>query len=165
MGSAGGQCATYQNPAWAQEGCAGQPVVAKAAQLWMAEPFLPAGGRYARIAFVAAAAGEPGDLGQHLRADMQKAWTEMNVQLANGISDLTGVTGMAILRAWVEGERNLQKLAQLKHQQIHASGAEIVQSLEGNWREELILVLRQSLDLYDFHLAKIEECDRQIETH
>jgi tellurite resistance protein len=96
---------------------------------------------------------------------MQKALTEMNVQLANGISDITGVTGMAILRALVEGERNLQKLAQLKHKQIHASRAQIGQSLEGNWRAELIFVLRQSLDLYDFHLAKIEECDRQIETH
>jgi transposase len=76
---------------------------------------------------------------------MQKALTEMNVQLANVISDLTGVTGMAILRALVAGERNLHKLAQLKHQQIHATPAEIVQSLEGNWREELIFVLGQSL--------------------
>jgi len=95
---------------------------------------------------------------------MQKALTEMNVQLANVISDITGVTGMAILRALVAGERNLHKLAQLKHKQ-HATPAEIVQSLEGNWREELIFVLRQSLDLYDFHLAQIQECDRQIETH
>jgi transposase len=96
---------------------------------------------------------------------MQKALTEMNVQLANVISDITGVTGMAILRAMVEGERDLQKLAELKHKQIHASGEEIVQSLEGNWRDELIFVLRQSVDLYDFHLAKIEECDQQIERH
>jgi transposase len=94
---------------------------------------------------------------------MQKALTEMNVQLANVISDITGVTGMAILRALVAGERNLQKLAQLKHKQIHATPAEIAQSLEGNWREELVFVVRQSLDLYDFHLAKIQECDRQIE--
>jgi transposase len=96
---------------------------------------------------------------------MQKALRERNVQLANVISAITGVPGMAILRALVEGERNLQKLAQLKPKQIHASRAEIVQSLEGNWREERIFVLRQSLDRYDFHLAKIEECDRQIETH
>ena len=96
---------------------------------------------------------------------MQKALTEMNVQLANVISDLTGVTGMAILRALVAGERNLHKLAQLKHKQIRATPAEIVQSLEGNWREELIFVLGQSLDGYDFHLAQIQECDRQIETH
>jgi transposase len=96
---------------------------------------------------------------------MQKALTEMNVQLANVISDITGVTGMAILRAMVNGEQNLQKLAALKHIQIHATREEIAQSLEGNWRDELLFNLRQSLDLYDFHLSKIQECDQQIEAH
>ena len=96
---------------------------------------------------------------------MQKALTEMNVQLANVISDITGVTGMAILRALVNGERDPQQLAKLKHKQIRASGEEIARSLQGHWRAELIFVVEQSLDLYDFHLAKIQECDERIEAH
>ena len=96
---------------------------------------------------------------------MQKALTEMNVQLANVISDITGVTGRAILRALVNGERDPRQLAELKHKQIRASREEIARSLEGHWRAELIFALRQSLDLYDFHLAKIQECDERIEAH
>jgi transposase len=94
---------------------------------------------------------------------MQKALTEMNVQLANVISDITGVTGMAILRAIVAGERNPQKLAELKHRQIRASKAEIARHLEGTWKSELIFVLAQSLDLYDFYLFQIEACDQKID--
>ncbi len=78
---------------------------------------------------------------------MQKALTEMNVQLANVISNITGVTGMAILRALVNGERDPRQLAELKHKQIRASREEIARSLEGHWRTELIFALRQSLDL------------------
>src|SRR5271157_4900176 len=96
---------------------------------------------------------------------MQKALTEMNIQLANVISDLTGVTGMAILRALVNGERDPQQLAKLKHKQIRASREEIACSLQGHWRAELIFAGEQSLDLYDFHLAKIPECDQRIEAH
>jgi transposase len=96
---------------------------------------------------------------------MQKALTQMNLQLANVISDITGVTGMAILRAIVDGERDPQRLAALKHKQIRASCQEMARSLEGNWRSELIFVLAQSLELYDFYLAKIQQCDQSIETH
>jgi transposase len=96
---------------------------------------------------------------------MQKALTEMNVQLANVISDISGLTGMAILRAIVRGERNPDKLADLKHNRIRASSQEIAQSLEGNWREEQLFVLEQSLALYDLYAQKISECDRRIELH
>jgi transposase len=96
---------------------------------------------------------------------MQKALTQMNLQLANVISDITGVTGMAILRAIVAGERDPQRLAALKHKQIRARGEDIARSLEGNWRPELIFVLAQNLDLYDFYLTQIGQCDRQIESH
>jgi transposase len=98
---------------------------------------------------------------QHL----QKTLTEMNVQLANVISDLTGVTGMAILRAMVAGERNPARLAALKNERIQASRAEIEQSLEGHWREELLFVLKQSLEMYDLYLEKIAACDQRIEAH
>lgn len=96
---------------------------------------------------------------------MQKALTEMNVQLANVISDISGLTGMAILRAIVKGERNPAKLADLKHNRIRASSQEIAQSLEGNWREEQLFVLEQSLALYDLYYQKISECDQRIESH
>ena len=80
---------------------------------------------------------------------IQKALTEMNIQLANVISDISGMTGMAILRAIVSGERNPQALARLKGERIRATGEEIAQSLEGTWRQELVFVLEQSLALYD----------------
>jgi transposase len=92
----------------------------------------------------------------------QKTLTQMNVQLANVISDISGVTGMAILRAIVAGERDPERLAALKHNRVRASREEIARSLEGNWREELLFVLEQSLDLY---IHKITICDQRIERH
>jgi hypothetical protein len=67
----------------------------------------------------------------------------MNIQLANVISDLSGVTGQMIVRAIVAGERDPRKLAELSHPRIQASRAEIAKSLEDNWRQELIFVLQQ----------------------
>jgi hypothetical protein len=96
---------------------------------------------------------------------MQKTLTQMNVQLANVISDISGVTGMAILRAIVAGERDTEKLATYKHNRVRASREEIARSLEGNWREELLFVLEQSLQLYDLYVDKIAACDQQIERH
>lgn len=96
---------------------------------------------------------------------MQKVLTEMNLPLANVISDISGTTGMAILRAIVKGERDPQQLAMLKHGRIRASREEIAQSLEGNWREELLFVLAQSLDLYDTYQRKIAACDGRMEAH
>jgi transposase len=75
---------------------------------------------------------------------MQKALTQMNLQLANVISDLSGTTGQKIVRAIVAGERNSQKLAELRDCRIKASQEEIAKSLEGNWRPELIFVLYYS---------------------
>ena len=98
---------------------------------------------------------------QHL----QKTLTQMNVQLANVISDMSGVTGMAILRAIVAGERDTERLAAYKHNRVRASREEIARSLEGNWREELLFVLEQSLQLYDLYVEKIAACDQQIERH
>jgi len=96
---------------------------------------------------------------------MQKALTEMNIQLANVISDISGTTGMKILRDIVKGERDPQKLAMHKHGRIQASRAEIARSLEGTWRPELLFVLEQSLELYDAYLEKITDCDRRIDEH
>jgi transposase len=96
---------------------------------------------------------------------MQKTLTQMNVQLANVISDISGATGMAILRAIVAGERDPDKLAGRKHSLVHASRAQIAQSLEGDWREELRFVLEQSLEIYDMYLGQIAKCDQRVEAH
>jgi len=96
---------------------------------------------------------------------MQKALTQMNIQLANVISDLSGVTGQAIVRAIIDGERDPWKLAELSHPRIQASRAEIAKSLEGTWRPELIFVLQQELEMYDTYQRRIAECDQQLQKH
>jgi transposase len=94
---------------------------------------------------------------------MQKTLTQMNLQLANVISDLSGVTGQKIVRAILAGERDPQKLAELSDPRIHASKEEIAKSLEGNWRQELLFVLRQEVAMYDIYQQRIAECDQQLQ--
>jgi transposase len=96
---------------------------------------------------------------------MQKALTQMNIQLANVISDLSGVTGQMIVRAIVAGERDSRKLAELSHPRIQASRGEIAKSLEGNWRQELIFVLQQEIAMYDSYQRRVVECDQQLQKH
>ena len=95
---------------------------------------------------------------------MQKALTTMNVQLANVISDISGVTGLAILRAILAGERDPQRLAKLRDLRIRASQQEIAQSLEGNWREEVLFELQQAMDAYEFRQRQIQECDLRLQS-
>ncbi|MGB6940819.1 MAG: IS110 family transposase [Bryobacteraceae bacterium] len=94
---------------------------------------------------------------------MQKALTQMNVQFQHVISDLTGLTGLAVLDAILAGERNPEVLAKLRDTRIQASEETIRKSLEGNWRAEHILALKQRLSLYRSHRDLIDECDREIE--
>ena len=94
---------------------------------------------------------------------MQKALTQMNVQLTNVISDVVGETGQKILRAVVAGERDGQVLAALKNARIRASADEIAKSLQGNWRCEHLFALKQALDAFDFVGTQLAECDQQIE--
>src|SRR5579863_321056 len=96
---------------------------------------------------------------------MQKVLTEMNVQLANVISDLSGKSGMAIVEAILQGERDPQRLAALADRRVQASRKEIAQSLEGQWREDLLFVLQQVHDEYFFHLDSITACDQHIAAH
>ena len=96
---------------------------------------------------------------------MQKALTQMNLQLANVISDLSGTTGQKIVRAIVVGERDPQKLAEFRDSRIKASHEQIAKSLEGNWRPELIFVLQQEIDMYDAYQRRIAECDQQLQKH
>lgn len=93
---------------------------------------------------------------------MQKALTQMNVQLDNVISDIVGATGLKIVRAILAGERDALRLAKLRHQRIRASEEEIVKSLQGNWREEHLFALKQAVNLYDSYQGSIAECDEQL---
>jgi transposase len=96
---------------------------------------------------------------------MQKALTQMNVQLANVISDVSGLSGQTIIRAILAGERDPRKLAELSHPGIQASRDEIAKSLEGNWRPELLFVLQQEVEMYDTYQRRITECDQQLQKH
>src|SRR2546426_1158229 len=109
--------------------------------------------------------------GDHVRAvstciqRMQKVLTQMNIQLANVISDLSGWTGQRIVRAILAGERDPETLAALSHPGIHATHAEIAKSLEGTWQPDLLFVLKQEVDLYDTYQQRIAECDHELELH
>lgn len=94
---------------------------------------------------------------------MQKALTQMNIQLANVISDIVGESGLKILRAINAGERNGHKLALLKNSRIQASVDEIAKSLQGSWRAEHLFSLKQALDGFDFCGIQLAECDAEIE--
>lgn len=96
---------------------------------------------------------------------MQSALTEMNLQLSNVISDISGATGMRILRAILAGERDRDKLAAMRDHRIRASQEQIAKSLEGTWREELLFVLKQEVDTYDTYRRKIGECDVEVAKH
>lgn len=94
---------------------------------------------------------------------MQKALSQMNIQLHNVISDITGDTGMKIIRAIVAGERNPSVLACYRDKRCKNSLETIEKSLIGNYREEHIFALTQAIELYDTYKAKIIECDNKIE--
>lgn len=100
--------------------------------------------------------------GRHVQ-HMQKALTQMNIQLTNVISDIVGETGQKILRAIVAGERDGQILAAMKNVRIRASEDEIAKSLQGNWRTEHLFALKQALAMFDFIGLQLVECDREIE--
>lgn len=94
---------------------------------------------------------------------MQKALTQMNIQLANVISDVVGETGQKILRAIIAGERDGEVLAAMKNVRIRASTDEIVKSLQGNWRTEHLFALMQALEMFDFIGTQITACDVHLE--
>ena len=95
---------------------------------------------------------------QHL----QKAMTQMNVQLHHVISDIMGVTGQAVVRAIVAGERDAATLAKLRDRRIKADEAEVAAALQGNWRDEHLFALKQALALIDTYTAQITECDGKL---
>jgi len=100
---------------------------------------------------------------QHIQ-HMQKALTQMNVKLQHVVSDITGVTGLAIVRAIVAGQRDPVELAKLRDDRCKHSEPEIARALYGNWRAEHLFALKQAVELYDFYHKQLVACDRKIET-
>jgi transposase len=95
---------------------------------------------------------------------MQKALMQMNVQLHHVVTDITGTTGMRILHAIVQGERDTTVLAAMRDARCKSSEETIQAALEGNYRAEHVFALRQALECYEFHQQKIAECDAEVES-
>src|SRR6266403_2572107 len=96
---------------------------------------------------------------------MQKVLTQMNVQLANVLSDISGVTGQAIIKAILAGERDPHQLAELRDPHVKADKEQIARYLEGNWQEDLLFVLKQEHEAYKFCQQQMAECDRQLQQY
>jgi transposase len=96
---------------------------------------------------------------------MQKALELMNLKLTEVVSDITGKTGLAIIKAILDGERDPACLARLRDPRCHNDEATIAKALQGNWRPEHLFALRQALELYEFYHRQIDACDRQIEAY
>jgi len=102
--------------------------------------------------------------GEHIQR-MQKVLTQMNIQLADVLTDISGVTGQAIIKAILDGERDPRELAAYRDCRVKASEEEIARSLEGNWQDDLLFVLRQEQAGYEFCQKQMGECDRQLEQY
>jgi hypothetical protein len=94
---------------------------------------------------------------------MQKALHQMNIQLDRVLSHSTGTTGMAIIRAILEGERDLLTLAQLRNPACKSPEEQFAKAMHGTWRAEHLFACKQSLELYDFYTQQLASCDAEIE--
>jgi transposase len=94
---------------------------------------------------------------------MQKALVQMNIQLTEVLSDIMGMTGQAIIRAIVAGQRDPKVLARYRHSRVKASAEEVTKALTGNWREEHLFVLRQAVAMYDDIARHLTECDAKLQ--
>jgi transposase len=102
--------------------------------------------------------------GQHVQ-HMQKALEQMNLKLTEIISDITGVTGRAIIQAILKGTRDPRKLAQLRDPRCKATEAEMAQALTGSYREEHLFALRQAYEAWQFYQKQLDRADEQIQQH
>jgi transposase len=99
---------------------------------------------------------------QHIQ-HMQKALEQMNVKLAHVVSDITGATGMGIIKAILGGERDPVRLAQLRDPRCKHSEATLARALEGHYREEHLFALEQACELFEFYQGQVVACERRIE--
>lgn len=95
---------------------------------------------------------------------MQKALELMNIKLTQVVSDITGVTGMSIIRSIVAGEQDPRVLAGFRDARCARSEDEIAKALQGNYKPEHLFVLKQAVAQYDFYHQQIRECDAEMET-
>ena len=95
---------------------------------------------------------------------MQKSYDQMNIHLHHAISDLTGITGMAITDAILAGERDPARLAALADRRIKASGDTLIKALQGDWRPEHLFTLQQARQTYAHYQQLIGMCDQQVQT-
>jgi transposase len=93
---------------------------------------------------------------------MQKALDQMNIQLHHVIADITGTTGLAIIEAILEGNRDVEKLAALRDPRVRASKETIAKSLVGDYRQEHLFTLRQSVALYREYQRRIAACEEEM---
>jgi transposase len=94
---------------------------------------------------------------------MQKAMQQMNLRLSPTVTDITGVTGMAIIRAILAGERDPNTLVELRQPGCAQPESEFVKALTGNYRDEHVFALKQAVALYDCYTEQIRECDQEVE--
>ncbi len=87
----------------------------------------------------------------------------MNVRLSNVLNDITGVTGMQIIRTIITGKRNPKVLASYRHGGCAKSETEIAKSLEGHYKRKHLFALKQALELYDFYYQQLHDCDAELE--
>jgi len=96
---------------------------------------------------------------------MQKSLIAMNVQLHNALSDIGGTSGQAIIRALLAGQRDPKTLAALRDRRCMASEDEIVHSLQGVWKPDVLFELQQAVDAYDFYRQQMAQCDEQLKQY
>jgi transposase len=94
---------------------------------------------------------------------MQKALQQMNLRLEKVVSDITGETGMRIMKAILSGERDVQKLGAMRNYRCRSSAEEIAESLVGNYRQEHLFALKQAVELFEVYQQKIAECEAEME--
>jgi len=94
---------------------------------------------------------------------MQKALVQMNIQLTEVLTDVMGMTGQAIIRDIVAGQRDAAVLAKHRNARVKASVADIQRALSGNWRDEHVFVLAQALAMFDSLAQRLAECDTKLE--
>jgi hypothetical protein len=96
---------------------------------------------------------------------MQKALEQMNVKLTQVVSDITGVTGLRIIRAILEGECEPIELAKFRNANCKKSEGEIAKALEGTYKPEHLFALRQAVEAFDFYHRQLQVCDQEIEAY
>jgi hypothetical protein len=94
---------------------------------------------------------------------MIQALKHRNIQLNLVLADITGVSGLALLRAIIAGERDPERLAEFRQPDCKHSEAEMIKALTGTWDDTQIFILQQSVELFGYYTSKIIECDRHLE--